>query len=346
MENLKENNYPTLKELKQKWFVGNVDGGLRITGYKGTNSSEIIPEFTSDGTKIVALAFVKGKDFVPLEDLVIEAKLEEIAKKTFLNTYTLRRVQLPETVKVIEEAAFENCTNLTKINLPEGVMSLKSGAFCRCKSLVEITLPDSLKELGTGYFWGAFTGCSALKTVVLPEQVDNIDNFTFSGCISLETVTFSKNVKNIGMGAFEDCVNLEKFQVDDDITVGSKAFKGCRKFADSNGFIVIHSVLFSYLLDEEKVVIPDEVKIIDANAFEGKQLKEIILPEGLEKICQYGIATCRNLEKINLPCSLNVIEIRAFTSCLSLAEVIGLDDVNVKPDSFERTPFAENMKNK
>lgn len=342
MEN--NENSPTLKELKEKWNVGNVEGGLRITGYKGSDTSEIIPETTSEGKKIVAFGFSKGKDFLPLEELVIEAKVEEIGEKVFLQCTSLRTVVLPDTVKKIGAAAFSDCTNLEKINLPDGLITIETGGFSRCKALKEIEIPHSMEELASGFHHGVFNGCSSLKNVALPPKLKEIADSSFSGCSELEQVTYSENVKRIGYGAFEGCGKLEKFDVTKEIEVGSAAFRGCNKFADENGFIIVNDVLYGYIAEDKEVTIPDGVKMISHNVFEGKGIEKITLPEGLTEIQQYAFATNRHMKEIQLPSSLTTIGMRSFVSCLALEEVIGLEGVNCSKDAFENTPFGKNDK--
>lgn len=57
-----------------------------------------------------------------------------------------------------------------------------------------------------GVSWaGGFSGCTALKSVTLPEGVKVIENTAFSHCTSLRSITIPKSVTEIVKGAFDNC---------------------------------------------------------------------------------------------------------------------------------------------
>ena len=56
----------------------------------------------------------------------------------------------------------------------------------------------------------AFSRCSSLTSIEIPNSVTSIGNYAFSGCSNLDYFSFGKSVKSIGQEAFSDCVNLKK----------------------------------------------------------------------------------------------------------------------------------------
>ncbi len=54
----------------------------------------------------------------------------------------------------------------------------------------------------------AFSGCTELTEVVLPEGVTEIGMWAFSDCTSLKSITLPKGLTRIGDGAFYDCDSL------------------------------------------------------------------------------------------------------------------------------------------
>lgn len=72
----------------------------------------------------------------------------------------------------------------------------------------------------------------------------------------------------------------------------------------------------------KKIVIPTSIKTIGINCFAGTDVKEVILPEGIERIESCAFANCTELKKINFPETLNVIKDRAFLNCHLLTKVI------------------------
>lgn len=77
----------------------------------------------------------------------------------------------------------------------------------------------------------------------------------------------------------------------------------------------------SHVYEDETVTVPDGVKIISNAAFRFHQMRELILPEGVQSIIDYACEECRQLKKIRFPQSLQVIGYHAFSECVSLKEI-------------------------
>lgn len=63
--------------------------------------------------------------------------------------------------------------------------------------------------------WGAFSGCTSLTSVTIPNSVTEIGSSAFSGCTSLTSFVIPNSVTEIGYGAFSECENLEKLIFED-----------------------------------------------------------------------------------------------------------------------------------
>lgn len=70
--------------------------------------------------------------------------------------------------------------------------------------------------------------------------------------------------------------------------------------------------------DELIISVPDCVQIIGENAFANSRVIEVTLSEGLVKLCTGAFKNCTDLEKINFPKSLRIIEKEAFANCVRL----------------------------
>ena len=55
---------------------------------------------------------------------------------------------------------------------------------------------------------GAFSGCSGLTSVTIPNSVTSIGEYAFCECGGLTSVNIGNSVKNIGSEAFADCAKL------------------------------------------------------------------------------------------------------------------------------------------
>jgi hypothetical protein len=58
-------------------------------------------------------------------------------------------------------------------------------------------------------YYGAFSYCSALTSIILPSSLHDISFGAFRGCSSLESITIPATVTRIGQVAFDGCTKLE-----------------------------------------------------------------------------------------------------------------------------------------
>ena len=56
---------------------------------------------------------------------------------------------------------------------------------------------------------GAFSGCTSLTSIFIPESVTEIGGLAFSGCTNLTSISIPESVTSIRGGAFENCRSLK-----------------------------------------------------------------------------------------------------------------------------------------
>ena len=82
--------------------------------------------------------------------------------------------------------------------------SIGASAFSRCSGLTSVTIPNSVTSIG-GY---AFSGCSGLTSVTIGNSVTSIGYSAFSNCSGLTSVTIPNSVTSIESNAFNGCTSL------------------------------------------------------------------------------------------------------------------------------------------
>lgn len=93
----------------------------------------------------------------------------------------------------------------------------------------DITIPSTLggfpvKCIGTA----AFSSCSELTSISIPEGVTSIGKGVFSGCVNLRSISIPTSVTSIGYCAFVDCESLTSITLPQGLTsIDDYAFADC-----------------------------------------------------------------------------------------------------------------------
>ena len=81
------------------------------------------------------------------------------------------------------------------------VTSIGGWAFSYCTSLTNVTIPDSVTSIGND----AFAGCTSLTSVTIPDSVTSIGDWAFFECTGLIGIYFQGNAPSLsGAGVFYD----------------------------------------------------------------------------------------------------------------------------------------------
>ena len=121
------------------------------------------------------------------------------------------------------------------------VTSIGTYAFSGCSSLEKIKLPEELTSIG----YAAFSGCSSLSEIDLPEGITNIGDYTFEGCSSLTEIICPKGVTSIKDGTFNGCSTLTEISLPEGvISIGYLAFSSCTNLKSIKLPSTINSIEF------------------------------------------------------------------------------------------------------
>ncbi|MBO5042722.1 MAG: leucine-rich repeat domain-containing protein, partial [Clostridia bacterium] len=119
-----------------------------------------------------------------------------------------------DSVTSIGEEAFYNCTSLTSIEIPDSVTSIGDKAFSGCESLMSITVDEDNEiyhsEGNCLIETASKTLISGCMNSVIPSDgsVTSIGDSAFSGCSGLTSIVIPDSVTSIGDYAFYGCNNL------------------------------------------------------------------------------------------------------------------------------------------
>ncbi len=213
---------------------------------------------------------------------------------------------------------FDYADQITSIVLKNGVPNIGPYAFTEYPALTSVTVPASVTDIGEY----AFFGCSSLSKITISSGLTDVGNYAFADCTSLTTVALPDTVTTIYDGTFSGCVNLNSLTVPETVHFkGPSVLEGCDKLANSNGYIVLGSLLAGYIREgvANPADVPSTVHVIGDYAFYGNtQLNSIVLPDGVTAIGDFAFAFCENLSEISIPAGLSDISPSAFTGCTKL----------------------------
>ncbi len=212
------------------------------------------------------------------------------------------------------------------------VISIGRDAFSGCTSLSSVTIPNSVTSIG----YSAFTNCSDLSAIIIPSGVTSIKMHTFNGCNSLTSITIPNTVTSIESWAFRDCNSLTSVTIPNSVTeIGSSAFYGCSGLTSitiPNGVTGIESQTFYGCSGLTSIVIPNGVTEIEQTAFSGcSGLVAITVADGnptydSRNHCNAIIETATNklitgCQNTVIPNSVTSIREKAFSECNSLISI-------------------------
>ena len=157
--------------------------------------------------------------------------------------------------------------NVTFMDKTRKVTSIGFAAFSYCSALSSVNIPNSVTSIG----FGAFSGCSVLSSVNIPNSVTSIEELTFNDCSELLSITIPNSVISIGRKAFQDCSSLTSINIPNSVTsIGEFEFSLCTSltYVDiPNSVISIGKGAFGNCISLTTVTIPNSVLSIGEMAF-------------------------------------------------------------------------------
>ena len=177
-------------------------------------------------------------------------------------------------------------------------------AFSGCSGLTSVTIPNSVKSIGNG----VFQYCSGLTSITIPNSVTKIGDFAFKYCSGLTSITIPNSVTSIGYDAFYDCSSLTSITIPNSVTsIGNYTFENCSGLTS--------------------ITIPNSVWKIGGAAFYGcSSLTSITIPNSVKNIESSAFENCINLKKVTIEVNKDLSYWELFTES-ALEELIMMGDI-------------------
>lgn len=151
---------------------------------------------------------------------VIPDYVTEIGYYAFAGT-GIESIEIPENVVSIDWGAFKDCKSLKSIWIHKNVTYLGDYILNGCSALESIVVEDGNEMYFTidnclmqnGLL---LAGC---KTSIIPKVAVKIGDRAFSGCSEMESITLPNNIRAIGDRVFEGCAALKTINYNDDMSM-------------------------------------------------------------------------------------------------------------------------------
>ena len=320
-----------------------IPDGIEIIGERAFEDCTLLKEVVIPET-VKHIERVAFRGCKCLHSINLPSQLKVIEDFVFDKCELLESIEIPSCVERIDDFAFSGCSLLKKIDLPKSLKTIGDRGFSYCNSLTSIRIPGSVKNLDSNWeFWYCeklkkiefeegvesleytFPGCTAVKTIIIPNSLRTLDGLVFSDFKSLRNIVLAKDnphfvVKNnvlyskdkkriiralpcigphfvvpksvrvIDRFAFSGCKHLEEITIHNLVrNIGHGAFTGCKKL--------------------KRIELPEKTKIIEPYSFDGcTLLSDVVLPSGLKEIGWNAFWNCKSLHHIHLPESVRTIQ--------------------------------------
>lgn len=316
-----------------------------------------------------------------LSSVQLGSSVKTIGEEAFAGCKSLTSITLPNSVTTVGQSAFEECRNLQSVTIGSGVKEFPMSALSKCNALTGIWVNTGNEsycsdEFGVLYTKdqkyllrapitlvdhynvaadtvlieeGAFSFCSNLVSIQIPNGVYSIGNQAFSGCYALDEVYYDGSMSQwrmIEIGAENGALSYAEFffAIEEEqtpnpldylsyrIEVGQVTITDCNE--NVAGALVIPAELEdcpvtaigSYAFENcaklTSVEMPDSITTIGSSAFENcTKLTSVVMSDSITTIGYRAFCYCENLKSVNLSSNLTEISDYAFFYCGKLSDI-------------------------
>lgn len=237
-----------------------------------------------------ALTPVALGGMVSLRRVILPESLRVIGENSFMNLQLVSTIIIPESVTIIGRGAFWNTSGSCTVELPNNIERIEDEAFAYSSVNINLKLPNTLKYIG----YRAFAGCRNVHgTFALPSNLEYLGQEAFDGC---------------GTDLEGNIIIPEGIKVINRSTFNSMGFKKPISLKLHDGVTQICSNAFSGLKFSAPIVFPKGLTSIGSEAFVFCQfVGDVILPEALSDIGKEAFSNTNMKGTISLPSAMNVL---------------------------------------
>ena len=320
--------------LSDDFVFAQVEDHLELVSYKGSDTEITVPTI-ADGVLVKAIGANAFDGNTTIEKIILQNGITSLGDSAFANMTALKEIMLPGSVTSYGSDLLTGSNNIESItiasnfnkqlrylfgnniaNVPASLIKIKYATGC---TDVNSTMwaNEKLKNEGepivleladdwTSVPAYAFQNCSGIKSLIIPEGVQYINDYAFERCQKLEKVVLPNSLIQINSYVFRNCNLLSDINLEECTSltqISYQAFYDCDAITE--------------------LTLPENLKRLSGYAFcEMDGLEKVNFNNKITNIEYDCFESCRKIKTIELPSSLNYVSDSAFNNCVSLILVI------------------------
>ncbi|MCM1091068.1 MAG: leucine-rich repeat domain-containing protein [Butyrivibrio sp.] len=328
---------------KQRNFV--VKSG-KLVEYKGTDTKVTVPD---EVEVIGADAFANN---TTVEKITLPDSVKQIEPYAFWGCEKLRTVELGKGLTQIDDYAFTNCDGLEEMTIPSNVRSIGIQSFSDCNILKNITIPPQVTSIKDNAFDRDYllnirceTGSYADKYA--QEFYERQKDMAVYGDVTPD----KPEVPEDGVYSGDPYPSDDNAQSGNDGTQDYNIGEilGSTKVVGNQAMVFMHNAGLPVLggtdasLSETGGSVEEPWKVSERTHYRDEQYTEGSVGEDIREIGRFAYARS-GLKNITLPDGLEKIEYAAFYHCDDLAAVELPESVTaVESKAFAHTAWVEDF---
>ena len=266
----------------------------------GVSADGLIFGLNDDGESYSLVTYGNCSDTViDIPSMYNDLPVTGILSKAFRDNRTITAITMPNSITQIGENAFSGCSLLESINISTGLEVIPNSCFSST-ALKTVIIPEGVKNINSS----AFSNCQKLEYLTLPNTLVSIGSSSFSNCMKLGSVVIPSSVKTIDSSAFSSCSSLANVIIPSSVkTLGGSAFSGCYSLTG--------------------VIIPSSIRTLENSVFSNcTSLTSVVLNYGLKYINNSAFSSCTSLTSLTIPSSVCSVATNCLSGCTNLTSVI------------------------
>ena len=190
------------------------------------------------------------------------------------------------------------------------VTTIGGGAFSSCSGLTSVIIPNSVTSISMS----AFRLCSGLTSVTIPNSVTFIGEHAFQGCYGLTgSLTIPNSVTSIGEEAFYNCTGLTSVTIGNSVTsIGDNAFYNCKRLTSVHINDIAAWCKISFGINTNLLRYAHHLFLNNS------EVTNLVIPNSVTSIGNYAFEGCSGLTSVTIPNSVTEIGNSAFYNCSGL----------------------------